>query len=185
MKWCTWHWGEKKHYLQIGSDYRRTSVQGMFKKWLYLSFSVVFRNGLPRAFKHLERSWIKAVCLIHTGRCSHFASVALNPPARRAGLWPAPRTAAGPDGCLLELDHFPCCKVCLWCMCFCVLRCFSCSHTVLPKEHSLGVIFFLLTFLLLCCNFLQFPVFLSCLPPCHICMLCMGRLMAYFTGTCD
>ncbi len=36
MKWCTWHWGEKKHYLQIGSDYRRTSVQGMFKKWLYL-----------------------------------------------------------------------------------------------------------------------------------------------------
>ncbi len=23
-----------------------------------------------------------------------------------------------------------------------LLRCFSCSHTVLPKEHSLGVIFF-------------------------------------------
>ncbi len=62
--------------------------------------------------------------------------------------------------------------VCLWFMCFLLLRCFSCSHTVLP-EHSLGVIFFLLTFLLLCCNFLQFPVFLSCLPPCHICMLCM------------
>lgn len=36
---------------------------------LSLSFSVVFRNGFPRAFKHLERSWIKAVCLIHTGRC--------------------------------------------------------------------------------------------------------------------
>ncbi len=54
-----------------------------------------------------------------------------------------------------------------------LLRCFSCSHTVLPKEHSLGVIFFLLTFLMLCCIFLQFPVFLSCLPPCHICMLCM------------
>ncbi len=30
---------------------------------------------------------------------------------------------------------------------------FSCSHTVLPKEHSLGVIFFLLTFLMLCCIF--------------------------------
>ncbi len=27
-------------------------------------------------------------------------------------------------------------------------HCFSCSHTVLPKEHSLGVIFFLLTFLM-------------------------------------
>ncbi len=81
---------------------------------------------------------------------------------------------AGPDGCLLELDYFPCCKVvCLWFMCFLLLRCFSCSHTVLPKEHSLGVIFFLLTFLMLCCIFLQFPVFLSCLPPCHICMLCM------------
>ncbi len=36
-----------------------------------------------------------------------------------------------------------------------LLRCFSCSHTVLPKEHSLGVIFFLLTFLMLCCIFLQ------------------------------
>ncbi len=62
-----------------------------------------------------------------------------------------------------------------------LLRCFSCSHTVLPKEHSLGVIFFLLTFLMLCCIFLQFPVFLSCLPPCHICMLCMDRLMAYIS----
>ncbi len=47
------------------------------------------------------------------------ASVALNPPAWGAGLWPAPRMAAGPDGCLLELDYFPCCKVCLWFMCFC------------------------------------------------------------------
>ncbi len=54
-----------------------------------------------------------------------------------------------------------------------LLRCFSCSHTVLPKEHSLGVIFFLLTLLMLCCIFLKFPVFLFCLPPCHICMLCM------------
>ncbi len=27
-------------------------------------------------------------------------------------------------------------------MCFLLQRCFSCSHTVLPKEHSLGVIFF-------------------------------------------
>ncbi len=66
-----------------------------------------------------------------------------------------------------------------------LLRCFSCSHTVLPKEHSLGVIFFLLTFLMLCCIFLQFPVFLSCLSPCHICCVCMDRLMANFAGTCD
>ncbi len=40
-----------------------------------------------------------------------------------------------------------------------LLRCFSCSHTVLPKEHSLGVIFFLLTFLMLCCIFSS-PVYL-------------------------
>ncbi len=108
------------------------------------------------------------------------------PPAWQAGLWLAPGMAAGPDGCLPELDYFPCCKVvCLWCMCL-LLRCFSCSHTVLPKEHSLGVvIFFLLTILMFCCIFLQFPVFLFCLPPCHIWMLCMDRLMANFTGTCD
>ncbi len=68
----------------------------------------------------------------------------------------------------------PVAKSCVYGLCaFVLLRCFSCSHTVLPKEHSLGVIFFLLTFFVLCCIFLQFPVFLSCLPPCHICMLCM------------
>ncbi len=44
------------------------------------------------------------------------ASVDLNPPARRADLWPAPRTAAGPDGCLLELDYFPVAK-CVYGLC--------------------------------------------------------------------
>ncbi len=39
---------------------------------------------------------------------------------------------AGPDSLPLWL-----CRVCA----FVLLRCFSCSHTVLPKEHSLGVIF--------------------------------------------
>ncbi len=99
-----------------------------------LSFSVVFRNGLPRAFKHLERSWIKAVWLIHTGRCSHFASVALNPPA--------PRTAAGPDGCLLELDYFPVAK-CVYGVCafvcwgdFPVLTLYS------PRSIVWGLFFF-------------------------------------------
>ncbi len=39
---------------------------------------------------------------------------------------------------------------CVYGVCaFVLLRCFSCSHTVLPKEHSLGVIFFLLTLLML------------------------------------
>ncbi len=40
---------------------------------------------------------------------------------------------AGPDSLPLWL-----CRVCA----FVLLRCFSCSHTVLPKEHSLGAIFF-------------------------------------------
>ncbi len=47
--------------------------------------------------------------------------------------------------------------VALSCMCFFVLlRCFSCSHTVLPKEHSLGVIFFSSLSSCKCCIFLQF-----------------------------
>ncbi len=37
-----------------------------------------------------------------------------------------------------------------------LLRCFSCSHTVLPKEHSLGVIFFSSLSSCKCCIFLQF-----------------------------
>ncbi len=39
---------------------------------------------------------------------------------------------------------------------FVLLRCFSCSHTVLPKEHSLGVIFFSSLSSCKCCIFLQF-----------------------------
>ncbi len=79
----------------------------------------------------------------------------------------------------------PVAKSCVYGVCALVSEVFFLfSHCipVFPKEHSLGVIFFLLTFLMLCCIFLQFPVFLSCLPPCHICMLCMDRLMAHFTS---
>ncbi len=65
------------------------------------------------------------------------ASVALNPPAWQAGLWPAPEKWLLAGAGLLPLLQV----VCLWFMCFCVLRCFSGSHTVLPKEHGLGVIF--------------------------------------------
>ncbi len=44
------------------------------------------------------------------------------------------------------------CHVCA----FVLLRCFSCSHTVLPKEHSLGIIFFSSLSSCKCCIFLQF-----------------------------
>ncbi len=118
----------------------------------------------------------------HTNICTHFPSPHPSPPSlwRVCGQcreWLRDRMAA----CWSWITS-PVAK-CVYGLCAFAEVFFSCSHTVLPKEHSLGVIFFLLTFLLLCCNFLQFPVFLSCLPPCDICMLCMGRLMAYFTGT--
>ncbi len=84
------------------------------------------------------------------------AFVCLDPPACRVGL-----TSAG----LEAADQMAACwagftspvAMCVYGVCaFVLLRCFSCSHTVLPKEHSLGVIFFLLTFLMSCCIFLQF-----------------------------
>ncbi len=54
---------------------------------------------------------------------------------------------AGPDSLPLWL-----CRVCA----FVLLRCFSCSHTVLSKLHSLGVIFFSSLSSCKCCIFLQF-----------------------------
>ncbi len=118
----------------------------------------------------------------HTHTCTHFPSPHPSPPSlwtrqpdkrvcgqRRERL--RVRTAA----CWSWITSPVAIVVCLWFMCFC-WGVFSCSHTVLPKKHSLGVIFFLLSFLMLCCNFLQFPVFLSCLPPCHICMCMYGQV---------
>ncbi len=67
----------------------------------------------------------------------------------QAGLTSAGSVAAGSDGCLLGRIL---CRVCA----FVLLRCFSCSHTVLPKEHSLGVIFFSSLSSCKCCIFLQF-----------------------------
>ncbi len=61
----------------------------------------------------------------------------------------------------------PYCKLCLWYMCFCAEVFFFCSHTVLPMEHSLGVNLFFLSSCK-CCTFLPFPVFLFCLPRCHM-----------------
>ncbi len=55
---------------------------------------------------------------------------------------------AGPDSLPLWLCHGVCA--------FVLLRCFSCSHTVLPKEHSLGVIVFSSLSSCKCCIFLQF-----------------------------
>ncbi len=70
---------------------------------------------------------------------------------------------------------------------FLLLRFFSCSHTVLPKEHSLGVIFFSPH---LPHSYAVF--FFNSLSSCpvhplviYVCYVCMDGLMANFTGTCD
>ncbi len=104
---------------------------GSALQWDALASSPILQTLIINYYTHTHTSPPPIPCLHR-----------FEPLAWQAGLWPAPRMAAVPDGCLLELDYFPCGKVvCLWFMCFLLLRCFSCSHTVLP-EHSLGVIFF-------------------------------------------
>ncbi len=71
----------------------------------------------------------------------------------------------------------PVAKSCVYGVCAFVLRCFSCSHTVLPKDHSLGVIFFLLTFLMLCGIFSS-PVYLLAFHySLYSVWLCMWRII--------
>ncbi len=104
------------------------------------------------------------------------ASVRFDPPACQAGLTSAGLEAAGPDGCLLGRIHFPCGYVVCHGVCaFVLLRCFSCSHTVLPKEHSLGVIFFLLTFLMFMLYFSS--ILLAFLYWLYSVWLCMWRII--------
>ncbi len=81
-------------------------------------------------------------------------SVCFEPPACQAGLTSAGLVAAGLDGCLLGRIHFPCGYVvyvllCCWGV-FPVLTLYS------PRSIVWGLLFFLLTFLMLCCIFLQF-----------------------------
>ncbi len=69
-----------------------------------------------------------------------FASVRFDPLAWSSGSDQCRISGCGIRWLLAGLDSLPLwlCRVCA----FVLLRCFSCSHTVLPKEHSLGVIFF-------------------------------------------
>ncbi len=93
----------------------------------------------------------------------------------------------GPDGCLPELDMFPCCKSCVYGICAFVLRCFFfCSQTVLQMEHSLEVKFFFSSSLSSCksCIFLNTLSPVLSTPLSYVCCVCMDRLMANFAGTC-
>ncbi len=65
----------------------------------------------------------------------------------------------------------PCCKSCVYGICAFVLRCFFSVLTLYsPMEHSLGVKIFFSSSLssCKCCIFLTYPVFLFCLPCCHM-----------------
>ncbi len=85
----------------------------------------------------------------HIYICIHFPNPDPSPPS----LWPASLTsgsvtsaaglAAGPDGCLLELDCLPCCKVvCLWCiMCFCCWGVFPVLTLYSPRSIVWGLFF--------------------------------------------
>ncbi len=66
------------------------------------------------------------------------------PPAWQAGLWLAPGNGCMSGWMLAGAGLLPLLqsRVSMVYYVLLLLRCFSCSHTVLPKEHSLGVIFF-------------------------------------------
>ncbi len=66
------------------------------------------------------------------------------PPAWQAGLWLAPGNGCMSGWLIARAGLLPLLqsRVSMVYYVLLLLRCFSCSHTVLPKEHSLGVIFF-------------------------------------------
>ncbi len=103
---------------------------------------------------HCKSLWIKASakCIIAPPR--PFASVRFDPLAWSSGSDQRRISGCGIRWLLAGPDSLPLwlCRVCA----FVLLRCFSCSHTVLPKEHSLGVIFFSSLSSCKCCIFLQF-----------------------------
>ncbi len=98
---------------------------------------------------HIHTYWLQTITHIHTYICIHFPNPDPSPPS----LWPASLTsgsvtsaaglAAGPDGCLLELDYLPCCKVvCLWCiMCFCCWGVFPVLTLYSPRSIVWGLFF--------------------------------------------
>jgi len=101
------------------------------------------------------------------------ASSCFVPPGCQSGsATGAEINGTGPDGCLPELDMFPpVAKLCVYGICAFVLRCFFSVLTLYsPMEHSLGVNFFFFSSLSphVMLYFLPFPVFLFCLPRCHM-----------------
>ncbi len=83
----------------------------------------------------------------------------------------AATNGTGPDGWLPELDMFPTiAKSCVYGICAFVLRCFFLFSHCTPKWSIVWGLHFFFSSLssCKCCTFLPFPVFLFCLPRCHM-----------------
>ncbi len=95
--------------------------------------------NLPQESNAVRRSCVPPPPYRH---CPHrpLAFIRFDPPAWSSGSDQRRTRGRGTRWLLAGPDSLPLwlCHVCA----FVLLRCFSCSHTVLPKEHSLGVIFF-------------------------------------------
>ncbi len=121
----------------------------------------------PPFYRHLLITNYYTYTHINTYICIHLPTPDPSPPSLEPPAWQALILAAGPDGsdCQSWITS-PVAKSCVYgVLCALLLRCFSCSHTVLPKEHSLGVIFFPphIPHVMLYFSSIN-PVFLSCLP---------------------
>ncbi len=119
---------------------------------LALSFSLALNGG--GRFLSPSSPLSSLVCSLVPPR--PFASVRFDPLAWSSGSDQRRISGCGTRWLLAGPDSLPLwlCRVCA----FVLLRCFSCSHTVLPKEHSLGVIYFSSLCSCKCCIFLQFDL---------------------------
>ncbi len=79
----------------------------------------------------------------------------------------------------------PCCKLCVYGICAFVLRCFFLVSHCTPQWSIVWGLHFFFSSLSSCNAVIFFNSLSSCPVYPLVCMLCMGRLMAYFTGTCD
>ncbi len=118
--------------------------------------------NLPREINAVRRSCVPPPPYRHYRHYRHcpprpFASVRFDPLAWSSGSDQRRISGCGIRWLLARAGFTSPVAMCVYGVCaFVLLRCFSCSHTVLPKEHSLGVIFFSSLSSCKCCIFLQF-----------------------------
>ncbi len=122
------------------------STLGRALQWDALRSSPILQTPADYTYRHIHTYWLQTITHTHTYICIHF-------PTPDPSLWTASLTsgsvtsaaglAAGPDGCLLELDYLPCCKVvCLWCiMCFCCWGVFPVLTLYSPRSIVWGLFF--------------------------------------------